>query len=93
MWSVRVQAGKAGKKGMHSGKDAPVHHVNNVAIPGSAARAKQYLPFLSRGKIQGVVEQVVNGHRYKVRTLPHAGLCVRIDCGDCLRGCQRKLGN
>ena len=72
--SCQPQAGKKAKKGIHSGKEAPLHHVNDVSVPGSAARAKQYLPFLSRGKTNGIVEHVVNGHRLRVRACPAFGL-------------------
>ena len=51
---------------MHSGKEVPTHHVNDVSVPGSAARAKQYLPFLQRGPVHAVVEHVLSGHRLKV---------------------------
>ena len=62
----RAQVGKRQKKGMHSGKDAPLHHVNDVSLPGTGARAKQYLPFFQRGKVSGVVDFVITGHRLKV---------------------------
>ena len=61
-----MQAGKRGKKGMYSGKDAPLHHVNDVSLPGTGSRAKQYLPFLQRGRVAGIVEFVITGHRLKV---------------------------
>ena len=62
---ICVQAGKRAKKGMHSGKEAPLHRVNDVSLPGTGARAKQYLTFLQRGRVSGVVEFVITGHRLK----------------------------
>jgi staphylococcal nuclease domain-containing protein 1 len=36
--------------------------VNDVSVPGSGARAKQYLPFLQRaGKLLALVENVSSG--------------------------------
>ena len=32
------ESGKKNKKGMHSAKDAPVHHTNDVSLPGAANR-------------------------------------------------------
>ena len=60
-----VQAGRRQKRGLHSGKDAPLHHVNDVSLPGTGARAKQYLPFFQRGRVAGVVDFVITGHRLK----------------------------
>jgi staphylococcal nuclease domain-containing protein 1 len=54
------------KRGVHSAKEPPVNRVNDVSAPGSAARAKQYLPFFQRaGKMLGIVEYVLSGHRLK----------------------------
>lgn len=62
-----LQTGKTNKKGMHNkSKDAPVHHYNDVSLPGTAAKAKQYLPFLQKGRHNAVVEYVLSGHRLKV---------------------------
>ena len=42
----------------------------------SAQRAKQHLPFLQRaGKMQGLVEAVISGHRYKVY-IPREGVTI-----------------
>lgn len=60
------QAGKKNKQGLYSSKEAPLHHVNDVSLPGTSARAKQYLPFLQRGRTAGVVDFVITGHRLKV---------------------------
>lgn len=68
-----AQTGRRQKKGMHSAKDAPLHHVNDVSLPGTGSRAKQYLPFFQRGKVSGVVEFVITGHRLKVSRLMFAG--------------------
>ena len=39
------ESGKKNKKGMHSAKEAPVHHVNDVSLPGAANR---YIPLRGR---------------------------------------------
>ena len=65
-----AQAGKRAKKGMFSSKEAPLHRVNDVSLPGTGARAKQYLTFLQRGRVAGVVEFVITGHRLKVGLSP-----------------------
>ena len=64
---ARLQAGRRQKKGMHSSKEAPMHHVNDVSLPGQGTRAKQYLPFFQRGRVAGIVEFVLSGHRLKAR--------------------------
>lgn len=57
---------KSGKKGMYSGKDAPVMHVNDF-ITASAKKAKDFLPFLQRNRrMTAVVEYVFSGHRFKL---------------------------
>ncbi|KDP22512.1 hypothetical protein JCGZ_26343 [Jatropha curcas] len=56
----------AQKKGMHSGKESPVSHILDLTTQ-SSKKAKEYLPFLHRGrKIAAVVEYVLSGHRFKV---------------------------
>ncbi len=39
---------KSSKRGVHSSKDPAANRVNDVSTPGSATRAKQYLPFFQR---------------------------------------------
>lgn len=57
---------KAGKKGMHSGKDAPVTHVTDL-LTGSSKKARDFLPFLQRNRrMTAVVEYVLSGHRFKL---------------------------
>ena len=56
---------------MHSGKEAPLHHVNDVSLAATSGRAKQYLPFLQRGRTAGVVDFVITGHRLKVHACLH----------------------
>lgn len=37
------EAGKKNKKGLHSAKEAPVHHANDVSLPGTANRYSSLL--------------------------------------------------
>lgn len=63
------QTGKQGKKGLHNkNREAPAHHYNDVSLPGTAAKAKQYLFSLQRTKHTAIVEFVLSGHRLKVGT-------------------------
>lgn len=68
------------KKGLtNPSKDAPNHHVNDIA--GNAGKAKQFLPFLQRaGRSHGIVEYVVAGHRFKV-SIPKEGAVVSFALG------------
>ena len=63
------------KKGLQNpNKEAPTHHVNDIA--GNAVKARQFLPFLQRaGRCHGVVEYVVAGHRFKI-AIPKEGAVV-----------------
>lgn len=64
------------KRGMHSAKEPAANRINDVSQPGNAAKAKQYLPFFQRaGKMQGVVDYVLSGHRLKV-TIPKEGTTI-----------------
>eukprot|EP00238_Polyblepharides_amylifera_P007388 CAMPEP_0196585856 /NCGR_PEP_ID=MMETSP1081-20130531/52270_1 /TAXON_ID=36882 /ORGANISM="Pyramimonas amylifera, Strain CCMP720" /LENGTH=945 /DNA_ID=CAMNT_0041907545 /DNA_START=120 /DNA_END=2957 /DNA_ORIENTATION=- len=56
------------KKGIHSAREPPVHHLNDLSIREAAAKARQYLPFFQRsgGRIPAVVEVVLSGHRLKL---------------------------
>lgn len=59
--------GKSSKKGIYSGKEAPVTRINDLSAPGSAAKARQHLPFLQRaGTITAIVEFVMSGSRLKL---------------------------
>jgi len=61
------EMGKRNKKGVHSNKDAPITRVNDLSAPGSAAKARQHLPFLQRaGKVTGICEFVLSGSRLKI---------------------------
>jgi staphylococcal nuclease domain-containing protein 1 len=54
------------QKGLHSSKEPPATRPPNDASE-SAAKAKQFLPFLQRsGTISGVVEYAASGSRFKV---------------------------
>ena len=65
----------ASKKGLQNpNKEAPTHHLNDIA--GNAAKARQFLPFLQRaGRCHGVVEYVVAGHRFKL-VVPKEGAMI-----------------
>lgn len=68
------EAGKKGKKGQWGSKEAPAPRVNDVTAPGSATRAKQYVPFLQRaGRVTGIVEYVLGGSRLKIH-VPKEGV-------------------
>ncbi|GFR42157.1 hypothetical protein Agub_g3009 [Astrephomene gubernaculifera] len=67
---------RSSKRGLHSPKEPPANRVNDVSAPGQATRAKQYLPFFQRaGKMQGVVEYVLSGHRLRVH-IPKEGVTI-----------------
>uniref|UniRef100_A0A1D1XXB6 Ribonuclease n=1 Tax=Anthurium amnicola TaxID=1678845 RepID=A0A1D1XXB6_9ARAE len=56
----------SGKKGMHSAKDPPVMHITDLTT-ASAKKAKDFLPFLQRGRRHpAIVEYVLSGHRFKL---------------------------
>ncbi|TPX39996.1 hypothetical protein SeMB42_g01617 [Synchytrium endobioticum] len=58
------RASKA-QKGLHSPKDPPSYRI--VDASENATKSKQFLPFLSRaGMVNGVVEHVTGGGRFKV---------------------------
>eukprot|EP01026_Neomeris_dumetosa_P038945 TRINITY_DN3183_c0_g1_i8.p1 TRINITY_DN3183_c0_g1~~TRINITY_DN3183_c0_g1_i8.p1 ORF type:complete len:856 (+),score=173.66 TRINITY_DN3183_c0_g1_i8:56-2623(+) len=60
------KVGQAAKSGVHSNKQSVQPRINDVSQPGTSSKAKQYLPFFSKAAyIQAVVEQVINGHRYR----------------------------
>jgi staphylococcal nuclease domain-containing protein 1 len=64
---IAEENGRNSKKGIHSGKEAPVTRVNDLSAPGSAPKARQHLPFLQRGgTISAVVEYVMSGSRLKL---------------------------
>lgn len=67
---LAAEAGAAAsKKGLHNpAKPPPTRHCNDLSAPGTAARARTHLPFLTRGgaPLAGVVEHVSSGHRARV---------------------------
>lgn len=70
------EAGKKGKKGVWGSKEPLVPRVNDITAPGSAARARQHLPFLQRaGRLRGVVEYVLSGSRLKIY-VPKEGVTI-----------------
>mmetsp|Transcript_6774 Transcript_6774/g.14968 ORF Transcript_6774/g.14968 Transcript_6774/m.14968 type:complete len:971 (+) Transcript_6774:79-2991(+) len=67
---------KSSKRGIHSTKEPAANRINDVSLPGSATKAKQYLPFFQRaGKMLAVVEYVLSGHRLKLQ-IPKEGVCI-----------------
>ncbi|CAD7701107.1 unnamed protein product, partial [Ostreobium quekettii] len=58
---------KKARKNLHSGKEAPMHRLNDVSLPQNSSRAKQYLPSFKRsGKMTAICEYVISGHRLKL---------------------------
>ncbi|CAI5460517.1 unnamed protein product [Closterium sp. Yama58-4] len=56
-----------GKKNIHSNKDAPATHINDLSLHGMANKARGFLPFLQRAKrMAAVVDYVLSGHRFKL---------------------------
>ncbi|XP_047316902.1 ribonuclease TUDOR 1 [Impatiens glandulifera] len=56
----------SGKKGIHSSKDSPALHINDLTT-ASAKKTKDLLPFLQRSRrMPAVVEYVLSGHRFKL---------------------------
>lgn len=56
---------KQEKLNMHSGKSGLIHKINDISM--DAKRAKAHFSSLQRqGKVKGIVEYVINGHRYKI---------------------------
>jgi len=56
---------KAAKLNLHSGKDAPIHRLNDIS--SNPKKARDYCSFLERnGKMRGIVEFVMSGHRLKI---------------------------
>ncbi len=52
-------------KGLHDKKNVPARRIADVS--GDVAKSKQFLPFLQRaGRMQGVVEFVASGSRFRV---------------------------
>ena len=55
------------KKGLHGETIPPRRHINDVSQSSALAQAKQMFSFLQRaGRLQGIVQHVVNGARFKV---------------------------
>eukprot|EP00288_Rhodomonas_lens_P017705 CAMPEP_0177709398 /NCGR_PEP_ID=MMETSP0484_2-20121128/10781_1 /TAXON_ID=354590 /ORGANISM="Rhodomonas lens, Strain RHODO" /LENGTH=894 /DNA_ID=CAMNT_0019221011 /DNA_START=35 /DNA_END=2719 /DNA_ORIENTATION=+ len=55
------------KKGLHGDATPPTRHINDVSNSSATAQAKQMFGFVQRaGRLQGIVQHVVNGARYKV---------------------------
>eukprot|EP00249_Psilotum_nudum_P022287 c28457_g1_i1 orf=385-3351(+) len=56
-----------GKKGMHSSKEPPATHMNDLSLQGATQKARQFLPFLQRVKrLPAIVDYVLSGHRFKL---------------------------
>ena len=55
------------KKGVHGETAPPRRHINDVSQSSALAQAKQMFSFVQRaGRLQGIVQHVVNGARFKV---------------------------
>jgi len=55
------------KKGLHGDTAPPTRHINDVSNSSATAQAKQMFGFVQRaGRLQGIVQHVVNGARFKV---------------------------
>jgi staphylococcal nuclease domain-containing protein 1 len=55
------------KKGLHGETTPPRRHINDVSQSSALAQSKQMFSFLQRaGRLQGIVQHVVNGARFKV---------------------------
>eukprot|EP00210_Caulerpa_lentillifera_P002078 g1993.t1 len=60
------ETAKSSKRNIHSGKEAPVYRLNDFT-GSNAKKAKERFESLKRaGKMQGVVEAVMSGHRVKI---------------------------
>ncbi|KAG0567867.1 hypothetical protein KC19_7G168000 [Ceratodon purpureus] len=56
-----------GKKKIHSQKESPVTHINDLSLPGSTKKAIGFLPFLQRQRrLPAIVDYVLSGHRFKL---------------------------
>ncbi|KAL2643329.1 hypothetical protein R1flu_010916 [Riccia fluitans] len=56
-----------GKKGIHSQKETPAMHINDLSLQGTTNKARQFLPFLQRQKrLPAIVDYVLSGHRFKL---------------------------
>jgi staphylococcal nuclease domain-containing protein 1 len=55
-----------GKKGVHSARDPPVMHVQDLTTANNK-KARDFLPFLQRlRRVPAIVEYVFSGHRFKL---------------------------
>ena len=67
---------KTAKVGMHCGKEPPKNRINDISNQEGLKRAKDRLSSLERnGKMQGLVEAVMSGHRMKIK-IPREGLLI-----------------
>ncbi|KAB2000257.1 hypothetical protein ES319_D12G219700v1 [Gossypium barbadense] len=55
----------SGKKGIHSAKDPPVTHIQDLTM-APAKKARDFLHFLLHKRIPAIVEYVLSGHRFKL---------------------------
>ena len=87
-------AARAKKRGVHglspsegggaaaAAANAPQKRANDVSGPGSSARARAYLPSLTRSRqARAVVEHVLSGHRLKL-SFPKEGVVVAFNLAD-----------
>lgn len=56
-----------GKKKIHSQKDSPATHINDLSLQGTTKKAIAFLPFLQRQRrLPAIVDYVLSGHRFKL---------------------------
>eukprot|EP00850_Spirogloea_muscicola_P016978 SM000141S00922 [mRNA] locus=s141:240772:249829:- [translate_table: standard] len=61
------QRAMKGKKGIHSAREPPVAHINDLSDRAATAKARQFLPFLQRARrLPAIVDYVLSGHRFKL---------------------------
>lgn len=60
------KAAKA-KKGVHSQKEPPAAHLNDLSTQAATHKAKAFLPFLQKvRRLPAIVDYVLSGHRFKL---------------------------
>jgi staphylococcal nuclease domain-containing protein 1 len=64
--AAEAKALKAKKK-IHSQKESPVAHINDLSLQGTTKKAKDFLPFLQRSRrLPAIVDYVLSGARFKL---------------------------
>lgn len=60
------ETAKTAKRNVHSGKEAPVYRLNDFTGTNAKKAKDRFEPLKRLGKIRGVVEAVMSGHRVKI---------------------------